>query len=258
MARKQTSTPKVATKSRRNAKVAKPKTEKPLHDVTFPNESASYRAARNDLLKAEMDLRRQIEHVATMRAKLPPGGGVPADYTFEEGGKSFDDTQTVRQIKLSELFGDKQTLVAYSYMYGPQMAKACPSCTSIIDGLNGAAEHIGQRVSLVVIAKSPIARIREIARQRGWQRLRLLSSASNSYNRDYQGEKADGSQIPSLNVFIRKSGKIQHFFNTELLFAARGRGRDPCHVDLIWPQWHVFDFTPEGRGNFYPKLSYAS
>jgi predicted dithiol-disulfide oxidoreductase (DUF899 family) len=256
--RKQTTKPKVVTKSGRNTKVASPKIAKPLHDVTFPNESASYRVARNDLLKAEMDLRRQIEHVATMRAKLPPGGGVPTDYIFEEGGKSLDDTQTVRKIRLSELFGDKQTLVAYSYMYGPQMAEACPNCTSIIDGLNGAAEHIGQRVSLVVIAKSPIARIREMARQRGWHRLRLLSSAGNSYNHDYKGEKVDGSQIPSLNVFIRKSGKIQHFFNTELLFAARGPGRDPCHVDLIWPQWHVFDLTPEGRGNFYPKLSYAS
>ena len=175
----------------------------------------------------EMDLRRQIEHVATMRAKLPPGGGVPTDYIFEEGGKSLDDTQTVRKIRLSELFGDKQTLVAYSYMYGPQMAEACPNCTSIIDGLNGAAEHIGQRVSLVVIAKSPIARIREMARQRGWHRLRLLSSAGNSYNHDYKGEKVDGSQIPSLNVFIRKSGKIHHFFNTELCLPRAVRAATP-------------------------------
>jgi predicted dithiol-disulfide oxidoreductase (DUF899 family) len=235
----------------------KTKAPKTLHQVRFPNENARYRAARDELLRAEIELRRQVEQVAQMRAGLPAGGDVPEDYLFEQGGRSLDDTTTVRKVKLSELFGDKPTLVAYSYMYGPNMAKPCPSCTSIIDGLNGAAEHIGQRVSLVVIAKSPIARLREMARQRGWHRLRLVSSAGTTYNRDYKGETADGSQIPSLNVFTRKSGKIRHFFNTELLFAPRAPGRDPCHVDLIWPQWNVFDLTPEGRGNWYPKLSYA-
>jgi len=235
-------------------KIKPPKT---LHAVRFPNETSAYRVARDRLLAAEMSLRRQIEQIADLRSKLPAGGEVRMDYVFEEGGSSFEDSSTVRKVKLSELFGDKPTLVAYSYMYGPHMAKACPSCTSILDGLNGAAEHIGQRVSLVVIAKSPIARIREMARQRGWHRLRLLSSANNTYNHDYMGETAEGSQIPSLNVFTRKNGTIRHFFNTELLFAPRGKGRDPCHVDLIWPQWNIFDFTPEGRGNLNPKLSYA-
>src|ERR1700694_2330201 len=167
--RKLTTKTKGVAKSGRT-KSAKPKIGKPLHDVTFPNESDSYRAARNELLKAEMDLRYNIEQVANLRAKLPLGGVVPEDYVFEEGGKALDDAATLRKVKLSELFGDKPTLVVYSYMYGPQMAKACPSCTSIIDGLNGAIEHISQRVSFVIVAKSPIARIRDIARQREWHR----------------------------------------------------------------------------------------
>ncbi len=107
------------------------------------------------------------------------------------------------------------------------------------------------------MAKSPIERIREFARGRGWKNLCLLSSASNSYNNDYQGENEKGSQMPSLNVFVRRNGKISHAYNTELLFAPKEPGQDGRHVDMIWPVWNIFDYTPEGRGtDWSPKLSY--
>ena len=107
------------------------------------------------------------------------------------------------------------------------------------------------------MAKSPIERIREFARSRGWKNLRLLSSASNSYNADYRGENEKGNQMPSLNVFARRNGKIFHAYNTELLFAPQEPGQDGRHVDMIWPVWNMFDFTPEGRGtDWHPKLSY--
>jgi len=109
----------------------------------FPNEKPKYRAARKKLLKAELALRKQVEQVASLRRKLPPGGEVPEDYVFEsEQGK----------VRLSELFVNGNTLVAYSFMFGPAMAKPCPMCTSFIDGLNGNAMHIAQRTNLVVIA----------------------------------------------------------------------------------------------------------
>ena len=114
-----------------------------------------------------------------------------------------------------------------------------------------------QRVNFVVVARSPIARIRETARGRGWKNLRLLSSANNSYNLDYHGESAKGDQQPSLNVFVRRDGKNYHTYNTELFFAPKEPGMDGRHVDSIWPIWNMFDFTPEGRGtDWYPKLSY--
>ena len=107
-----------------------------------------------------------------------------------------------------------------------------------------------------MVAKSPIQRIRAVARERGWNHLRLLSSAGNTYNHDYQGENEKGDQLPSLNVFARRDGKIHHFFNTELLFAPSEPGQDGRHVDLIWPLWNLLDFTPEGRGtDWRPKLS---
>jgi len=218
--------------------------------MMFPNEARPYRAARGRLLRAEMALRRQIEKVAAMRRKLPIGGKVPQDYAFEEG-------EPPRKVKLSELFGERDTLVAYSFMYGPRMQKACPMCTSMLDSLNGNARYIAQRVSLVVIARSPVARILEYARGRGWSNLRLLSSAGNDYNRDYRGEDANGAQWPMLNVFVRRRGAIRHFYGTELLFAKAEPGQDNRHIDMIWPLWNLLDFTPEGRGrDWYPQLQY--
>jgi predicted dithiol-disulfide oxidoreductase (DUF899 family) len=229
-----------------------------FHSVRFPEESDSYRAARNELLLAEIALRKQIEAVAALRRKLPLGGAVKQDYVFEEGAADLDDTTTTKAVRVTELFGPaKDTLLIYSFMYGPEMASACTACTSILDGVNGSAPHVMDRVNFVVVAKSPLERIRTFARGRGWRNLRLLSSASNSYNRDYYGESPEGQQRPSLNVFVRRDGAIRHFYHTELLFAPTEPRQDSRHVDLIWPIWNLFDFTPEGRGEkWYPKLSY--
>lgn len=233
--------------------------QSPLHSFRFPGESDSYRAARNALLEAEIALRRNIEEVAALRRQLPLGGALPQDYTFDEGAPDLADSSPPRKVRLSELFQPgKDTLAIYSFMYGPEMASACTACTSILDGLSGTAPHIAQRVNLVVVAKSPLERIRSFARERGWRNLRLLSSAANTYNHDYQGESADGKQQPSLNIFVRRDGAIHHFYHTELLLAPSDPGQNARHVDSIWPLWNMFDFTPEGRGDkWHPKLSYT-
>lgn len=215
--------------------------------MRFPNEDKKYRAARDKLLEAEIALRKQIEAVAAQRRKLPPGGEVPEDYLFE--GESGP-------VRLSQLFRRGNSLVAYSFMYGPKMAEACPSCTSILDSLDGAAPHLAQVTDLVVIARSPIKRVLEHAKRRGWSSLRLLSSEKNSYNRDYGAETADGAQMPMLNVFVKTDG-IRHFWGSELLYAKTERGQEPRHVDFVWPIWNVLDVTPAGRGkDWNPKLHY--
>jgi len=145
----------------------------------------------------------------------------------------------------------------YSYMFGPQMAAPCVSCTSILDSLDGEAPHVMQRVSLAVVAKSPIHRILDFTRARGWHNLPLVSSGGNTYNRDYHGEAENGSQLPMLNVFVRRNGRIHHWYGTELIFAPAERGQDGRHVDSFWPLWNLFDLTPEGRGTtWYPRLRY--
>jgi predicted dithiol-disulfide oxidoreductase (DUF899 family) len=221
-------------------------------EARYPNESAGYRAARNELLAAEMEARRAVERAAALRRSLPPGGEVPEDYLFEDSRRDGG----IGQVRLSGLFAPgKDTLLLYSYMFGPQMEAPCPSCTSIIDSLDGAIPHITARVNFAAVMKSPLGRILPFAASRGWRHVRLISSAGTSYNRDYHGEAADGSQQPSMNVFVRDSSQVRHFWGAEE--APSDEGQEPRNLDTFWPIWHLLDITPAGRGNGpFPQLSY--
>ncbi len=221
--------------------------------MRFPNESDAYRAARDALLQEEIELRRRSEAVAEQRRSLPLGGEMPTDYAFDGAGGT---------VRLSELFEDgKDTLFLYNFMFirgeqGLPLEGACPSCTSIIDAVDGEAPHIGQRVNLAVVAKAPLDQFQEHARTRGWRNIRLLSSANTTYNADYHGESERG-QSPIATVFVRRDGAIRHFWSSELFDAPTEPGMHPRHVDFMWPVWSVFDCTPEGRGtDWFPQLSY--
>ena len=157
--------------------------------LTYPNESAEYREARNALLVAQMDLRRQIEAVAAQRRALPPGGELREDYVFERIGESG----MPEKVRLSQLFGRHDTLILYSFMYGPERVAPCPMCTHLLDSVDGGARHVSERASLYVVAKSPIARLIAWAREREWTALQFLSTAGNKYDADYFG---DSSQVP--------------------------------------------------------------
>jgi len=240
--------------------------------IAFPGESREYRAARDRLLDGEIELRRTIEAVAAARRELPQGGRVPEDYVFQAAGGDGEPID----VRLAELFArDKDSLVIYNFMFprdpdddspGPTSGKTarlplaegpCPSCTALLDQLDGAAEHAGQHVGLVVVAKTPLPRLITFATERGWRHLRVLSSATNTYNRDYHGETADGVQRPMLNVFHRDRDGIRHFWGAELLYAPNDHGQEPRHVGTLEPLWNLFDLTPEGRPDWHEQLSYT-
>src|SRR5690349_8197180 len=229
--------------------------------VALPGESAENRAARNRLLDQEIELRRAMEAVAEARRRLPPGGVVPQDYAFQAKGPGGP-----AEVRLSELFGPgKDSLVIYSMMFpraaddtspGPPGGQTgllplgegpCPSCTALLDQLDGAAGHAAQHINLFVAAKAPLERVLTFAAERGWRRLHLLSSAGTTYNRDYLAETADGSQQPMLNVFHRDGDTIRHFWGSELFYAPVDPGQEPRHVGTLEPLWNLFDLTPEGR-----------
>jgi predicted dithiol-disulfide oxidoreductase (DUF899 family) len=217
--------------------------------MRFPNESAEYRKARTALLTEEIELRRHIERVAEQRRALPPGGEVRGDYRFQtEDGPS----------DLAGLFGDKPTLAVYSYMFGPQRERPCPMCTNLLSAWEGNARDIDQRLSLVVVARSPIERLVAWKKERGWKNLRLASDINGDYSRDYFGVAPDGSDIPSFNVFTRRDGTIRHFWAGEMTGPTADPGQDPRGAPDLPPMWNVLDMTPEGRGaDWYPKLDYA-
>jgi len=223
-----------------------------LHDRQFPGETAAYREAREALLAAEMDLRRQVEAVARQRRALPRGGRVPEDYVFTEGPAG---EKAVRQVRFSELFATaSDTLVLYSFMYPPD-GSPCPMCTAFLDGLDGDARHAAKRVNLAVAAKTPIETLGAWAAKRGWRHLRLLSSDGTTYNRDYWAESPDGAQLPMLNVFRRTGEGIFHSWGSEMLYAPTEPGQNPRHVDAQWSLWNLLDLTPEGRGSdWYPAI----
>jgi predicted dithiol-disulfide oxidoreductase (DUF899 family) len=241
--------------------------------VSFPGESPEYRAARDRLLEMEIDLRRRTEAVAAARRELPPGGPVPEDYVFAGAG----EIGRPADVRLSELFEDgHDTLAIYSFMFprdpeddrpGPvteaQTARLplaegpCPSCVALLDQLDGAGEHTGQHLSFAVVAKAPLPRVLTFASERGWRRLRMVSSAGNSYNRDYHAETPDGEQRPMLNVFHRDEDGMRHFWGSELFYAPSDPSQDPRHVGTLEPVWNIFDLTPEGRPDWDEQLSYA-
>ncbi len=225
-----------------------------LHDKKFPNESPEYREARNKVLKAETELREKIEEVAELRRGMPMGGKLKEDYVFEELDSRGDEKQT----KLSELFSPgKNSLIIYSFMFAPDDEKACPACTSIMDGIDGMVFHVNDRTNFVAISRAPIQKFKSWANGRRWKNLRLLSSEKNTYNHDYFGENSRDKQTPILNVFHKTPEGIFHFYGTELMFVKFKPGLNERHVDMIWPIWNLFDFTPEGRGtDWFPDFSY--
>ena len=212
----------------------------------FPNESAEYRAARNELLAEEIELRRHIEHVAALRRALPTGGEVPHD---------FELVSEAGLIGFSSLFGDKDTLMVYSMMYGPERKTPCPVCTSFLSSWNGTAVNLRERAAIAVTARSPIGRLVDYKKQRGFANLPFFSDMSGDYTRTYVNP--DDADVPGFSVFTRGNGTTFHYYSGELTRAMADPGQDPRGAPDLDPLWLMLDLTPEGRGSdWYPKLEY--
>jgi predicted dithiol-disulfide oxidoreductase (DUF899 family) len=214
----------------------------------YPNDSAEYRQARTALLAEEIELRRQIERVAAQRRALPPGGQA-GDYKFkDESGKT---------VGLSELFGKHDTLVTYFWMYGPERARPCPMCTAFLGSIDIPARDLSQRVAIAAIGRSPVERQLAFARERGWRYLKFYATVGDDFARDYRGLAPDGSEWPALDVWVKRSGRVRHFWGSEL-GATADPGQDPRGAPDPTPPWNILDLTPAGRGSdWYPTLAYA-
>jgi predicted dithiol-disulfide oxidoreductase (DUF899 family) len=213
----------------------------------YPNESSDYRAKRNAVLAEEIELRRHIERVAAQRRALPSGGQIAQDFAI------ISETGPTR---FGNLFGDRDTLMVYSMMYGPQRKAPCPMCTSFLSAWNGVAVNLRERVAIVVTARSPIERLVEYKRQRGFANLPFVSDLSGDYTRTYVS--ADDADMPGFSVFTRRDGVVRHFYSGEMSGAMADPGQDPRGGPDLDPLWLLLDLTPDGRGiDWYPKLEYG-
>ncbi|HZM91397.1 MAG TPA: DUF899 family protein [Blastocatellia bacterium] len=227
------------------------------NQTNLPNESAEYLSKRDELRLAEIEEMRQRERVAELRRQLPEGASIH-DYFFEEGPVSLDagDTPT-RTVRLSELFsGPDRSLVIYHFMFGKKQTSPCPMCTLIIDGWNGVAHHLAQKVDVVIVAAAPTSALRAHARSRDWNRLRLLSAANNTFKYDLRSEDLDGNQDSTVSVFTKgKDGTLRHFYTAHPSMSHDIKERG---LDLLCPVYNVLDLTPQGRGDWYADMAYGT
>lgn len=206
-----------------------------MSELRYPNESREYRDAREALLKEEQELVAKVKAVAAKRRELPRGGELKEDYVFQWA----TDGKVGQSVKFSELFGDKSTLLLYSFMFGPNWDKPCPSCTSLMDGFDRTWYQVSQHAAFAAIAKAPAEKINAWARERGWTQIPLISGYESPFQADYKcQEESDDMQLPVMHVFRKQKGKIHHFWGTE---------NTMNHVDTVWAYWNLMDFTPEGR-----------
>jgi predicted dithiol-disulfide oxidoreductase (DUF899 family) len=160
-------------------------------------------------------------------------------------------------VRLSQLFGDKDTVVIYSMMFGPQRERACPMCTAMLTSWEGTARNLRERVALAVTARSPIERLLDFKKERGWQSLQIYSDIKGDYTRSYVS--ADDGDVPGLAVFTRCDGTVRHFWSGEMSGEMADPGQDPRGAPDLDSLWTILDLTPAGRGaTWYPKLEYAS
>ena len=228
-----------------------------FRQTNLSNESGEYLAKREELRLAEIDLMKQRERVAELRRHLPPGPAMQ-DYTFKEGPADLNDGDTpTRTVRLSELFtGADRPLVVYHLMYGKRQTKPCPMCTGWIDGMNGVAQHVEQNIDFAIIAAADLLALRAHARDRGWNRLRLLSAGNSTFKYDLGSEDREGNQDSTISVFTRdRNGVVHHFYTAHPWMSPEIKERG---IDLTSPIWHLLDLTPQGRGNWYTKLEYPA
>lgn len=225
--------------------------------TNLPNESAEYLSKREELRQAEIELRKQRERVAELRRTLPKGATIQ-DYEFLEGPTSLaDGDEPITKVRLNELFTlpDRSVLI-YHFMFGKKQTNRCPMCTAWIDSFNGVAHHLAQNVDLAIVAAADPSMLRAYARERGWNKLRLLSAGDSTFKYDLGSEDREGHQDSTVSVFTRDSdGTLRHFYSGHPRLADDIEERG---IDELNPIWNVMDLTPQGRGKWYASLDYGT
>lgn len=226
-------------------------------ETNLTNESAEYLAGREELRLAEIALMEQLERVAAMRRALPPGA-VMENYEFTEGPVDLQaGDEPVHPVRLRELSSaEGRPLVIYHMMCGKKQTNPCPMCTLWVDGFNGVARHLAHNIDFAVVMAADLKAIREFARTRGWNYVRLLSAGSSTFKFDLGSEDAEGAQDSTVSVFAKDGeGVVRHCYTAHPRMSPEIKERG---IDLLTPVWDILDLTQRGRGDWYPAVAYGT
>lgn len=221
-----------------------------LRKPRFAGESAEYAASRQTLLAHEIEARRQLARLAAELRQLPPGPVIGGNYRFIDANGA--------EVGLADMFGGRDTLVLYHWMYGPDRERPCPMCTNLIGPLAANAADLRQRVGLAIVARSPVERQIGFAIERGWRDVPLYQSIGDEFSLAIGGlDPEKGWEMPVLMVLVKQGDAIRLHWMGETTQDMADPGEDPRGATEIAPLWTVLDLTPGGRGgDWYPKLSY--
>jgi len=206
---------------------------------------AEWLAARKELLRKEKDFTRLRDDLSRQRRELP-WEKVEKKYVFDgPNGKE----------SLGDLFGGKNQLIVYHFMFGPEWTEGCPSCSFLADHFDRSVPHLAARdVRLVAVSRAPLAKIEAFKKRMGWQ-FKWVSSHGSDFNSDYHvsgtpEEKASGQtyynytiqqfpseERPGASVFYKdEDGNVFHTYSTY------GRG-----LDVLIGAYNWLDMAPKGR-----------
>jgi predicted dithiol-disulfide oxidoreductase (DUF899 family) len=160
-------------------------------------------AARLELLEAEKELTRRSDELARRRQELP-WVRVDKAYRFEtdEGNASLPD-----------LFRGRSQLLVYHFMFGPDYAAGCPSCSMIADGFNGFAIHLAQHdVMLWAVSRAPLAKLQAYKQRMGWT-FPWASSATSDFNFDFNVSMTEQQQ---------REGGVEYNYRRQPMRPSRG------------------------------------
>ena len=221
-------------------------------------------AARRELLEAEKELTHRSDEVARRRQELP-WVRIDKEYRFDTdaGGAS-----------LLDLFKGRSQLLVYHFMFGPDYAAGCPSCSAIADGFNGFFVHLENHdVAFSAVSRAPLAKLQAYKHRMGWT-FPWASSFGSDFNPDfsvgfsveqqregieynYQREGAwkgagEGARTfaamsgtdpatftrerPGMSAFVLEDGVVYH------TYSAYSRG-----LDGLWGMYQWLDRAPRGR-----------
>jgi len=187
-------------------------------------------AARLELLEAEKALTRRGDELARRRQELP-WVRMDKEYRFEtdEGAAS-----------LADLFRGRSQLLIYHFMFGPDYAAGCPSCSAIADGFNGSVVHLANHdVTLCAVSRAPLAKLQAYKRRMGWS-FPWASSSDSDFNYDFQVSVTDEQW---------ESGAAEYNFRPSDFRLPEGGEKDPFIAELtssVGTDWQTY--RREGPG----------